>query len=276
MIEILAILEFLKALIVSSNYILNTDQIPKYIKIENFIFDKERVTAQNILIKDLNGDLIFQKNSEEIRPIASISKLLTALVSYKIYEEDDIFYVTDEILKIDGEQGKFSKGESFKRDDLLKMMLINSSNKAAYILAEKIGIKNFVGLMNEEAKNLGMVNSKFVDPAGILPENVSTLNDIYILTTYMFKNYPQILKYSIIQSFKINNKNFYNINYLLPYYKKYILGSKTGFTQDAGECLVMIIKPDDLHILFLGILNSKNRFKDSEYLLNRLIKFYAK
>jgi len=282
MLEIFTLFELLKSITQPAN-ILNfqnekNQTIIAYRKIENLNIDKNFISAKNVLIKEIKGDEIFEKNPNEIKPIASLTKLLTAVVSFENYKEDDSFTITKEILNYNGESGGFLEGEKFNRNDLIKAMLVGSSNKAGYTLASKMGIENFVNKMNEKAKEIGMNNSSFVDPVGLNKNNKSSLNDLYLLSEYILKNYPEIFRFSILPYFDINGSYFrriYNLNYLIPYYKNFILGSKTGFTDDAGECLLMLVKFKNSPIIFLGLLDSKDRLKDAEYLLLKLKKYYG-
>jgi D-alanyl-D-alanine carboxypeptidase len=282
MLEIFTLLELLKSITQPAN-ILNfqnekNQTIIAYRKIENLNIDKNFISAKNVLIKEIKGDEIFEKNPNEIKPIASLTKLLTAVISFENYKEDDSFTITKEILNYNGESGGFLEGEKFNRNDLIKAMLVGSSNKAGYTLASKMGIENFVNKMNEKAKEIGMNNSNFVDPVGLNKNNKSSLNDLYLLSEFILKNYPEIFRFSILPYFDINGSYFrriYNLNYLIPYYKNFILGSKTGFTDDAGECLLMLVKFKNSPIIFLGLLDSKDRFKDAEYLLLKLKKYYG-
>ncbi|MGC8981389.1 MAG: D-alanyl-D-alanine carboxypeptidase family protein [Minisyncoccia bacterium] len=284
MLEIIAFLEFLKSIAQPANILNfnlkneNQEIILNYRKIENLNIDKNLISAKSVLIKEIDGDEIFGKNSEEIRPIASLTKLLTAIISFENYKDNDTFIINKEILKYNGESGGFVEGEKFFRDELIKILLTASSNKAGYALAYKIGVENFVNKMNERAKEIGLKNSYFVDPVGLDKNNRSNLNDLYELSEYILKNYPEIFKYSILPYVDIKKSYYrrvYNLNYLLPYYKDYILGSKTGSTDDAKECLLLILKFKKSPIIFLGLLGSEDRFKDAEYLLSKLKKYYG-
>jgi D-alanyl-D-alanine carboxypeptidase len=284
MLEIFTLIELLKNITQPAN-ILNfnlqnsqKESVPIYKEIKSLKIDKSLISAKNVLIKEIEGEELFEKNSKEIKPIASITKLLSAVIALENYKENDSFTISKEILNYNGENGGFVEGEVFKRDDLIKAMLVGSSNRAVYALAYKMGIENFVNKMNEKVKEIGMNETTIVDPSGLNNNNRSSLNDLYLLSKYILKNYPEIFKFSILPYFDIKGSYFrriYNLNYLIPYYGKYILGSKTGFTDEAGECLIMLIKFKNSPIVFLGLLDSKDRLKDAEFLLLKLKKYYG-
>lgn len=237
----------------------------------------EKISATNIFIKEIGGAVILDKNAQETRSIASLTKLMTTLIAYQIYEEDEKIKISEKAVKIEGETGFFSVGELFKRNDLIKAALVASSNDAAYALAEKEGIEKFIEQMNLKAKEIGMAETQFFGPTGINSDNKSSLRDLNILSEYIFRNYSEIFDFSKIGSFTLNGKwkrTINNLNYLLPYYKNYIVGSKTGFTTEAGECLILVLKFEKSPFIFLGILNSKNRFEDAEKLILALKQFY--
>jgi D-alanyl-D-alanine carboxypeptidase len=236
-----------------------------------------QISASNLYIKEIGGAIIYDRNFKEIKPIASLTKLMTALVAYKIYPEDEKFKISSQAVKIEGETGAFKTGETFSRNDLIKAALVGSSNDAAFALAEKAGLKKFIGLMNLTSKEIGMNDTRFFGPTGINNENKSSLRDLSLLVEYVLRNYPEILNFSKIQKFSLAGKHkreVENLNYLLPFYKGYIVGSKTGFTDEAGECLILVLKFEKSPFISLSLLNSKNRFEDAEKLILALKKLY--
>ncbi len=260
-------------LVTSSEEFLNLNEFQK---IQNFPIDSSKISAKAILIKEITGPTIYSQNSDKPLPIASLTKILTALTSFIVYKPNETFTVSENSKYFEA-QTNFQKGEIFKRDDLIKAMLISSSNASALLLAEKYGEEQFVNQMNNLARKIGLKKSFFEDPTGLSSKNVSSLSNIYLLSEYILKNYPQIFAFSREPSFILEG-NFkrilYNTNPLVYKYKEEILASKTGFTDEAGECLVMIVKFKNSPLVFLGILGSKNRINDAEYILDLLKKYY--
>lgn len=285
MIEFLLLLEFFKNILnpsnilINVNYAKNEDVLIKeeeFSKIDFIKIDEKLISAKSVLIKEIKGKTLYSKNAEEKAPIASLTKIMTALVSFKKYDKNTTFEVPEKFKYYEA-QTDFRKGERFKRDDLISSMLISSSNASAFLLSLNLGEKNFINEMNKTAENLGLKNTKFEDPAGLSPNNVSTLNELYNISEYIISNYPEIFYYSRAQSFILKGKFeriLYNTNQLIYKYEKNILGTKTGFTDEAKQCLIMIIKFENSPLIFLGLLGSEDRIKDGEYLLKVLEDYY--
>ena len=287
MIEFLLFMEFLKNLLSPSNVLINTypssteealikeSELSKTVSLK---IDENFISAKSVLIKEIKGGTLYSKNIDEKLPIASLTKLMTALVSLIEYNKDTIFEVPSSFNFYEP-QVDFKKGEKFKRDDLIKAMLVSSSNASAILLSSNLREKNFVDEMNKIAKFLGLRNTEFEDVTGISPKNVSTIKDIYYLSEYIISEYPEIFYYSRSPSFVLKG-NFerilYNTNKLIYKYGENILGSKTGFTDEAKQCLIMIVKFKNSPLVFVGILGSEDRVKDGEYILKILESYYNK
>jgi len=290
MLEILILLEFLRNIINSPNILENTNLITPTSNTESIIKEKElsktdflkidekQISAKSVLIKEFGGATLYAKNPKLKLPIASLTKIMTSLVSFKNYDKKTIFEVPEKFDYYES-QVEFSKKEKFERDDLIKAMLISSSNASAILLASEVGIEEFVKKMNETAKSLNLKDTYFEDVTGLSSNNVSTLEDLYALSEYIISNYPEIFEYSRHPSYVLKGKAeriLYNTNPLVYKYGKYIIGSKTGFTDEAQQCLIMIIKFENSPIVFIGILGSNDRVKDGEYILKTLNSYYNK
>ena len=236
-----------------------------------------KISASDIFIKEIGGAVIYGKNTDEQRPIASLTKLMTGLISFQVYPETEKFKISKRAVDTEGESGSFFVGEIFERNDLVKAALVASSNDAAYTLAEKITVEKFVELMNSKSKELGMKKTLFSEPTGLENGNKSSLEDLYVLVDYISRNYPEILSFARIEKFTLTGKNKRTLNstdYLLPVYKKYVIASKTGFTPESGECLILVLKFEKSPFVFVGLLNSKNRFEDAKKLITALEEYY--
>ncbi|GIW66868.1 MAG: hypothetical protein KatS3mg095_0766 [Candidatus Parcubacteria bacterium] len=242
--------------------------------------DFSKISAKNILIKEIGGETLIEKNADTIKPIASLTKLISAVVALTNYNDQDEFLIKEIFLKNnDAEKNsKFKENEKYNLKELINIMLISSSNISAWALADKMKNNNFIEKMNETAKRYGALNTKFVEPSGISDNNISNLKDLYLITQNILKEYPEIFEISIKSDYLVkkykNIRIIYNTNYLLQKYKNIILGSKTGFTDKAGQCLILLVKYPKSPLIFLGLLDSKNRIKDAEYLLEELKKLY--
>jgi D-alanyl-D-alanine carboxypeptidase (penicillin-binding protein 5/6) len=214
--------------------------------------------------KKIKERMLFSKNENEILPIASLTKLMTALVVIENQEnypfKEQIKISKEAALQEDvPEYGNLKAGEKKKIEELLNLMLVFSSNDAAYALAEKIGVENFVNRMNEKAKEIGLENTHFSNPTGLDPENLkwsledkdyfnySTAKDLILLGKYILENYPLIFEFS-------NQKN--KIQLLED---QHLIGMKTGYTDEAGGCIFLIFSNDNGDYFLNAILGAKSK-----------------
>lgn len=180
---------------------------------------------------------IIEQNKEVIRPMASITKLMTAIVSLETYN------LSDRI--------KLGKQTYSTVEDLLKQLLVRSSNVAAEILAKNHpqGRDKFVERMNQRAREMGLVYTRFDDPSGLSAENVTTANELVQIVLAAGAD-PNIRQYSTLT--QLNKQPNTNKNILTEF--NYIAVSKTGFTSKAGRCLAMLVDKDSQQyvIIILG------------------------
>jgi len=229
---------------------------------------------------------LFQKNDEVPLPIASVTKLMTALVAVKNYPPTQHIPITQEILDTPGEAGKLQRGDVFSVKDLLYLMLIESSNDAAVALASSLEEEQFVAKMNEEAMRLTLQNTHFINSTGLdEPEgnNKSTARDLAKLSRYLLDTHPQI--FDILSQNELplytSDGHFHhlmrNTNELLGYYDwpTRILGGKTGTTPAAGQTLVFLVgSPDQRGYIINIILGSEDRFGEMRQLLRWILETY--
>jgi D-alanyl-D-alanine carboxypeptidase len=233
------------------------------------------LSADVVFIKEINGKTLFQKNADKQKDIASITKLMSAYLGYKIFSSKDYFIFDHESLSQEGDVGYFYVGEKISRDEILKASLVASSNDAIYLLAKTYSLEKFVSLMNQKAQEWKMLQTIFVDPTG-LGKNFSTAQDLFILLTKIYSETPEIFNFTRLEKVVINGKNLWTTNLLLPKYSSIIVGAKTGYKETAGENLVMILKFDNSPFLGVILLDSKDRFADAEKIIKALKKYYAK
>lgn len=230
------------------------------------------INAESYLLYDAERDLIlYSKNIEKKMFIASLTKLMTAMVVLDNAAPEEIAFVSQNAVKTEGEMGNLVVGEKISVGNLLRALLIESSNDAAAALAEYIENKTaenggerlkFVELMNEKAAELGLKNTRFTTPSG-LNGNYSTALDLVRLTKAAF-NYPLLWKITKLKSADVYsddgkiNHHLTNSNKLLAEFQN-ILGGKTGYTEEAGECMILVheIKQGQRNIFI--ILNAKDR-----------------
>jgi D-alanyl-D-alanine carboxypeptidase len=242
---------------------------------ENFNYlNLSDLSADSVLVKEINGKTLFSKNSDQEKEIASITKLMSAYLGYNLYLPDSIFVFDRESINQEGDVGNFFVGEKITRDDILKASLVASSNDAIYLLAKNYGLDAFVNLMNQKAKEWQMTKTNFVDPTG-LGKNISTTKDLYLLLTKIYSQTPEIFNWTRLEKIIINNKILWTTNLLLPKYSSIIVGGKTGYKDSAGENLALILKLEKSPFISVIILDSRDRFGDAEKIIKALKNYYG-
>ncbi len=241
-----------------------------------FLYPREilgiTTSAQSAIMMDMNSKrILYAKNIHEIRSVASISKIMTALLAVESGKLDDIVTIGNEIDKSYGSGIYIQKGEKMSLRDLVYGLMLRSGNDAAYAIAEYVGGENFVDMMNIKAKELGMKNTTFHNPNGLDEEegNNSTAYDMALLTSYAMQipEYKEIVSTKVHQV-KTNKNSYYWINkHKLLFQYEYTTGGKTGFTKKAKRTLVSTASKDHLNLVIVT-LNDGNDFLDHVSLFN--------
>lgn len=247
----------------------------------------EGVLSKNIIMYNLNDDeVIYEKNSNDKVNIASLTKIMTAIVSIEnIDDYNKSVLITSDMLKDvtnDLSVAGFKVGDVVTYNDLLYGTLLKSGADATNILAISISgsINNFVSLMNNKAKNLGMYNTSFSNTIGIESEkHYSTAKDVAILLKYAFKN----KKFREV----FETEHYENGKYIMDGPLKrintdennYVVGAKTGYTSKAGLCLASIAKYNNIGYLLVTIGAPKDdpmqNIKDSKKIYEYFFKNYS-
>lgn len=235
-------------------------------------------SARSVLVKDLATDsILYQKDINTSFPIASTTKIMTALVASEYYQQNSVLTVNIGATIIGSKVG-LSFGEELSFRSLLYGMLLNSGNDAAYTLAENYpgGVLGFVSAMNKKAIQLNLQSTHFDNPAGFDgPKHYSSAKDLAIITVEALKN-PTLLRIfatkqtSIVSIDKKYTHQLINLNKLLTQVKG-VLGVKTGYTDEAKENLVTYVNRDNHEILTV-ILGSDDRFGESTTLIEWVYK----
>lgn len=222
-------------------------------------------SAVALVIDQRSGKVLFEKNPSAVLPIASISKLMTAVV---VLEANLPMTEMLEIsaADVDTERNTRSRlrtGTRLSRGELLHLALMSSENRAAHALGRHYpgGLAAFVARMNEKAGELGMGSSNFVEPTGLSSSNVSSARDLALLVQAAFRH-PLIREYSTASALSVDTGyrtvNYRNTNRLIGRDDWEIGLQKTGFISEAGNCLVMQARIEDRPLVFV-LLDAQGR-----------------
>ncbi len=242
------------------------------------------IEAKSALVLKIEADgtqtVIFDKDSDQPLPIASLTKLMTVLVSLESQPLSQKIEITSQIISQQGNSGSLKVGERISVKELIKMALVESSNDAADALAEISGREDFVTLMNLKAKEIGLRSTRFSTPTGLEAEdNFSTARDLANLVILILKRYPLILDISSQSSITILSENekphhiAFNTNDLLAVGEIQdlkIVGGKTGYTDEAGGCIILVLKDQDNNYfinIILGTGLRESRFSEMKKLI---------
>ncbi len=245
-------------------------------EVANTIQKKPIIYARTAILYDRKYKrILFEKNSSEQVPNASTTKILTAIVAYENGNVDDIVTVSKNAANTGGSKVNFKENDKITLNDLLYGMLLRSGNDAAVAIAEHIGgdVETFCNMLNEKAKKIGAINTNFTSPHGLDEDNhYSTAYDLVIIADYALSipYIANIVRCKTAQ-IKINGieRGISNTNEMLSCYDG-ADGVKTGYTGDAGRCLVTSATRDGRQLIsvVLGCNTKKQRTTESIKLLN--------
>jgi len=220
------------------------------------------------VFSDNKEKIWFKKNNNLKLPIASLTKLMTAVIVLENYNLNDEIVISKEALSQDERREFLEEGKKMRVSDLLYLMIITSSNKAAYALSEGMDKSNFLYLMNQKAHELNMYDTFFVDVTGLSPDNVSTVDDLIRLARYILANHFDIISISNKKEYEIPGYGkIVNTNELLDQIDNIILG-KTGLTEEAKGCLILILNRNNEGYFIYVLLGSDDRFSEMKKMIN--------
>ncbi len=211
---------------------------------------KLQLASHNVVIIDASANRpVYAKGANAVTPIASLTKLMTAIVTLDagLPLDEPIAVDMDDLDFVKGTQSRLRMGAELPRREMLRLALMSSENRAASSLARNYpgGTAAFVAAMNAKAASLGMAHTTFSDSTGLSARNVSTANDLATLVTTA-ATYPQIREFSTTGSHYVEVQptgqllGFNNTNNLVRNAQWDIQVSKTGYIREAGKCLVML------------------------------------
>lgn len=237
------------------------------------------LNAAAVLAIDLeNGFEFFSRNTHKRWPAASLVKLMTAVVAKEKINRDQTIIINETALAAEGESGNFKKDELYSAEDLIKIMLVVSSNDAAVALADFFNADNFIKAMNEKASELGLRETNFYDSTGLSILNQSTLMDLRKLVYYIINNYPDILEITAQPVIAVKElslggeKKIRNINEFAGSQTDFI-GGKTGYTDEARQNLVSVFHLNKKPLL-IAVFGSEDRFGETLKILKWIKEAY--
>lgn len=244
-----------------------------------------------LIVDAKSRDVIYDKHAELVAPIASITKLMTAMVVLDAkLPMDEMISVDDEDKdRIKGSKSRLRIGMSYTRAEMMQMALMASENRAASALARNYpgGLSAAIAAMNAKAKQLGMMDTHFYDPTGLNSDNVSTAHDLVKMVAAA-RTYPLIHQYTTtasasVDGWKGRELHFHNTNPLVKNASWEIGVSKTGYISEAGRCLVMEATFNDRPVIIvlldswgkrtrIGDANRIKKWIESSETSNRLMR----
>lgn len=240
------------------------------------------INSKAAIIFDRNSkEILYGKNENIKKPMASTTKIMTALVVIENSDLDTVIQISEKAARTGGSRLNLKTGDKISIRDLLYGLMLKSGNDCAVALAETIGgsIEEFANLMNKKSNELNLYNTHFVFPHGLdAEEHYTTAFELAVLTDYALKNdtFSKIVGTKTINiSINGQNRTIMNTNELLGNLSG-VYGVKTGFTNGAGRCLVTSTKRDNMDIIciVLGADTKKDRTKDSVKLIEYTFKNY--
>lgn len=247
----------------------------------NYVLKVPDVSAKAFLAVDLKSNFAFlERNSRQVKPVASITKLVSAVVVTEYINLEKEITITESMLATTS-LPRFKPGDRFSAFDLLFPLLMESSNEAAMGLASFLGRNRFVQLMNSKAESLGMFSSVFSDPAGLDEENTSTAEDLFNLAKYIYNNRNFV--------FKVSAGNLVNLAYGFPDFKNLknfnifsedssFVGGKVGETSAAGQTFLGVFELSfggEKRPIAIIVLDSSDNEGDVRKILNYVKSNYS-
>jgi D-alanyl-D-alanine endopeptidase (penicillin-binding protein 7) len=237
---------------------------------------KLKLASANVLVQDAStGQSVYAKGANEVTAIASLTKLMTAIVTLDagLPLDEPIAVDIDDFDFVKGSRSRLSMGATLPRREMLRLALMSSENRAASTLARHYpgGAHSFVNAMNAKARELGMSNTRFEDPTGLSPRNVSTASDLARLVRASAQ-YPLIRDYSTTPSHYVEIPatgrllGYNNSNRLVSSGEWDIQLQKTGYIREAGRCVVMLanVASKPMIIVLLDSIGKYTRLSDAQ------------
>jgi D-alanyl-D-alanine carboxypeptidase len=228
------------------------------------------ISSRAYILSDSRGRVLLGRNTGEFLPIASLTKLMTAVVFWERFPDDGKLEISKAALALNQNTYGLLAGDTLTKQEALEFMLVASSNIVSQSAAEAFGTEEFIKWMNDKARELGMMDTLFIDPSGLGDFSRSTANDMVKLLRYIAANHPEILAISRSPSVEFRkgtsrSLTIFNTNKLAGKVAG-IIGGKTGYTPTAGGCLAVVFEWRG-RTFYAVVLGSQDRFSDMRALI---------
>ncbi len=242
------------------------------------------VASSSYFLMDFNsGRVLAEKNADTKLPPASLTKIMTVYVVFRELSNghlalDEKVTISKKAWQTPGSRMFVEVNKQVTIEDLLKGVIIQSGNDASVALAEHVAgdEATFAALMNQHAERLGMSNSHFANSMGLpADDHYTTARDLAILTQAVIKEFPEYYRWDSQKDFTFNNITQHNRNKLL-WRDESVDGVKTGYTEEAGYCMVASAKRNDMRLIsvVMGTASENARANESQTLLNYGFRFF--
>jgi len=236
--------------------------------------DPKRISAKSYLVGNiLTGKILLTHNPDLVLPVASMSKLITAMEAIDKMSLDQRITITEAVSSVPYGGNFFEEGETLTVEELLYPLLLSSSNIAAEALASTTNRTRFLETMSSYAWEIGMSQTFFADPSGLSPTNISTARDFFALARYLHESRPEILSitktknYTLATTTDHGRHEFVNIH---PFARDpNFLGGKTGHTDVARDTMLTIMNIAGQPVAII-VLGSENRQRDTLLLIEKM------
>ena len=229
-----------------------------------------KITAKAYLVKDLTtGAIAAEDDPDRLLPIASLTKLVTAVVARRLIPADARITITPAIMATYSDTADFRAGETFTASDLLYPLLLVSSNDAAEAYAESYGRPRFLAAMDAFVQSISAYRTTFADPSGLSPLNESTADDLATIVQWIRLNDPTVLETTALKSMSVRGHTWTNPTHFLSW--SYYLAGKNGYTDEAdgtGISLFELGPKKDVYVVI--VLGSEDRDADVIKLLAKV------
>jgi|SRR3989344_2814375 len=229
-----------------------------------------KVSARSYVVKNLTrGDVRTELAPDKLMPIASLTKLVTAVVARRLIDGDERITLTPAIMNTYGNTAGLRIGEVLRSEDLMHALLMVSSNDAAEAFAQHYGRKKFIQAMNDFAQEVGAYRTYFADPSGLSPNNVSTANDLIAIIDWIRVHDPRVIEITDTKTKTVRSHTWTNPTHFLSW--NYFIGGKNGYTEEANRTTAALFELGiNKNVYAVVLLGSDSRDADVVQLLTKV------